>query len=467
VTNTTKQCVVVLGMHRSGTSTIAGSLATLGVSFGKNLLPADLNNPRGYFENNRIVETQNQLLLEAGYSWLNPISENVDKSCFSTLNILNQFEKILEDEFSGNNLYGFKDPRTSCFLEAWLEVFRTLDIEPLFVICIRKPISVIKSLQRRDGLEFLHAELLWLLEYIRVLPKIIKYKHILVNYDDFIYSPGAIIKKIHRNLQININCEDNDLLKVESFVDKDLNHSIATEDLRDCTNNIWLVMESISKSSSGEITLDEYESITEIFADVSNYNDWNLMQSFPNTVKSWNAKLYYQNYFSSEHKTKYITNKVSWSPNRWINIRFILGEEKSYHLILELLEYMGEYAISNIQLYDDIKSKDSFIEYQADQLKEVFEFWGHGEALIKDGCLNVIHFDRGCQLKLNLSSDEFEKVKILDMRVCFKALYYSDSLKELYQKKIELNTIIEPLINSRLYRWYEWLRRIKKYISYN
>ncbi len=50
--------IVVLGMHRSGTSALTGVLNRLGFSAGKHLLSANRFNPSGYFE----VEGLNQRL---------------------------------------------------------------------------------------------------------------------------------------------------------------------------------------------------------------------------------------------------------------------------------------------------------------------------------------------------------------------------------------------------------------------
>ena len=51
-----QKCIVVLGMHRSGTSVLMGVLSMLGVELGLNLMAPTEGNPRGYFENQSICE---------------------------------------------------------------------------------------------------------------------------------------------------------------------------------------------------------------------------------------------------------------------------------------------------------------------------------------------------------------------------------------------------------------------------
>ena len=54
--------VLVVGMHRSGTSLLARMLQLLGVHLGDDLLPADQHNPDGYGEDKRFVTFQRHIL---------------------------------------------------------------------------------------------------------------------------------------------------------------------------------------------------------------------------------------------------------------------------------------------------------------------------------------------------------------------------------------------------------------------
>src|SRR5580700_1160835 len=72
-----QKIVVVLGMHRSGTSLLTNLLTALGVDLGSDLVPADDNNPAGYWEQLDINRTQDRLLSRlnqhwAGPAWMNP-----------------------------------------------------------------------------------------------------------------------------------------------------------------------------------------------------------------------------------------------------------------------------------------------------------------------------------------------------------------------------------------------------------
>src|SRR5262249_1740037 len=65
----TSNAIVVLGMHRSGTSALAGMLHHLGVALGDELMPATADNPRGYWEHRDIVAINDRLMTELGRTW--------------------------------------------------------------------------------------------------------------------------------------------------------------------------------------------------------------------------------------------------------------------------------------------------------------------------------------------------------------------------------------------------------------
>ena len=62
--------VVVLGMHRSGTSVITKALECVGVELGNNLMEAAIgDNDLGFFEDLEIVNFNDELLAECNKKW--------------------------------------------------------------------------------------------------------------------------------------------------------------------------------------------------------------------------------------------------------------------------------------------------------------------------------------------------------------------------------------------------------------
>lgn len=142
--------VVILGMHRSATSLIARTLNEE-VHMGRKLLKGLKDNPKGHYENVRILGLNDKILRDAGGSYFNPPSvENI-------LKVAHRFEdemrEVVNDEIAaaeekGMESWGFKDPRTCLTIEAWLPFLPG----PQFVVCYRDPTDIAMSLFKRDGM---------------------------------------------------------------------------------------------------------------------------------------------------------------------------------------------------------------------------------------------------------------------------------------------------------------------------
>ena len=63
---TTSRAVLLLGMHRSGTSVVARGLQALSVYLGDDFLDKQPENPTGYWEDKGIVDLNERVLDELG-----------------------------------------------------------------------------------------------------------------------------------------------------------------------------------------------------------------------------------------------------------------------------------------------------------------------------------------------------------------------------------------------------------------
>lgn len=133
--------LVIAGMHRSGTSLLAGLAAAGGVDMGARQLPPSKGNERGHFEDMDFVHFHEDCLERRGAGPLQPPAAGVPR--------------LEEDEAraagallagrAGKPAWGWKDPRTALFLEAWDGLLP----DPFYLLVYRHPVEVALSLLRR------------------------------------------------------------------------------------------------------------------------------------------------------------------------------------------------------------------------------------------------------------------------------------------------------------------------------
>ncbi len=165
--NDKQPVVVVLGAGRSGTSMTMEALACLGMRVSADMIEPNETNPRGFFESRAIVKAHKELLdrLDADVILPPPPDWTADPA-FKTAS--KQLKKYLAAEVARGGLWGFKDPRTSILLPLWQKLFEELNLDPKYVLCVRHPASIAKSLARWDTTKQT-AELIWLQRTIEPL----------------------------------------------------------------------------------------------------------------------------------------------------------------------------------------------------------------------------------------------------------------------------------------------------------
>ena len=68
-----RTCIIVCGMHRTGTSAVARVISLLGADLPKDLLPPNAENIRGYWEPRAVVRVHHELLEALGTSRVDPL----------------------------------------------------------------------------------------------------------------------------------------------------------------------------------------------------------------------------------------------------------------------------------------------------------------------------------------------------------------------------------------------------------
>ena len=160
---TRKVGIIVLGMHRSGTSVLTRVLNLLGCDLPKTLVSGGPGNELGHWESWPIVMFNDRILDRIGSTWddWQGIAPRwFDSPAFS--GELDAAAALLTEEANGSNLFVVKDPRICRLLPFWQEAIARTEIEPKYLIQFRNPLEVADSLAQRDALERDYSLLLWL-----------------------------------------------------------------------------------------------------------------------------------------------------------------------------------------------------------------------------------------------------------------------------------------------------------------
>ena len=190
--------LIVLGMHRSGTSTVARLLNMMGAYFAPERmeLPATDANPKGYWERRDIINLNEDIFTALGITWDN-ISQF--KPTDMTSDIQTRFESLAREIILGldaNRPWMIKDPRLCLLLPFWQPLLEV----PVCVYVHRNPIQVAQSLKKRENFSLMLGIALWEKYTLHSLANCAELPKILVHHHELMSNPVATVKKLYQDL---------------------------------------------------------------------------------------------------------------------------------------------------------------------------------------------------------------------------------------------------------------------------
>ena len=141
-----KIAILVVGMHRSGSSVQSRLLNLVGCDLPKTLMkPIVNNNKAGFWGSQPLSDLNRDILLSIGSDW-RPFDSGWYASPTAG-SFREQAQALLHQEFGDSRLFVMKDSRLCRLLPFWIEVLETFGAEPRVVLPIRNPLDVVASLK--------------------------------------------------------------------------------------------------------------------------------------------------------------------------------------------------------------------------------------------------------------------------------------------------------------------------------
>lgn len=225
-----KVALLVLGMHRSGTSALTRVLNLLGCSLPQQVMGGNPTNPVGHWEPQAIVDLNDEILEAAGSAWndwqkLNP---GWEKS-HARAGFVHKAAQTLQAEYEGSSFFVLKDPRICRIVPFWRDVLQQNGIEPRVVIPIRNPLEVAASLHARDGIDLSIGYLIWLRYILDAERSTRGAQRVFTTYSGLLEDWTKVIERIADRLAISWpRYSARVTLEIESFLDKSLRHHAHT-----------------------------------------------------------------------------------------------------------------------------------------------------------------------------------------------------------------------------------------------
>jgi len=407
--NTEQTVFIIAGMHRSGTSLAASILQSAGVHIGRRLMEATEFNAKGHFENLDFFEFHLDVFRSLGVNidgWTLQENLQIDEP------LIDRAKQLIEQN-SLSSIWGWKEPRTTLFLDFWAKLLP----EARFLLIYRSPWEVADSLYRRGDKMFQSQPELAIKYWQHYNQKILdfynqeQHRCLLTNLKTIVQYQTAYIDTINHKFNVN------------------LSHPAPT------AYDPSLLRTEISSNSQRPTLIDHYfpEAI-ELYQELEG-RGWHPEQT-PDF--SWQELLK-----PSLYKT--------WAFQEWVNLRQLEIENKSLKSQLQEekveLEEAKAIQAEAEQTKTQLKTAESLLEQSQSQLQEIESVLQQFQTQLSktESVLQQSHN------QLHQTRTELETVKTQLNQAQFDVMRYQSQLHQT-QEELEDYEIKYPQIQEDLKR---------------
>jgi len=257
-----RRAILIAGMHRSGTSAVAGLIGTLGAGLPKHLLGADSNNEKGHWESELLLGLNERILHAAGSRWddwrcFDPAALGED----ARTDFVAELATTIAGEYGDAELIVIKDPRLSRLAPLYVQALANLGIAPAFLLPFRNPIDVIASHARRDAMTAGFAEFIWLSHVLDAERATRQHVRSAISYEQLLADWRAAAGKVARDLGLEWpRSPDAAAREIEALLTSELRHHAADREqifadptLTGWTKAAYSALERLAAADEGAI----------------------------------------------------------------------------------------------------------------------------------------------------------------------------------------------------------------------
>jgi len=210
-----KSILVISGHPRSGTSFTASLLQSAGLHIGKKLMAPGHGNIKGFFEDLDIVGFHEAVLRSQN---IHPVGWTVQEDIPVEDIFLDKAKELISNNAT-NPLWGWKDPRTTLFLDFWEQLLP----EANFLLLYRAPWEVADSIYRRGDEFFVHEPELAIKIWISYNQKLLRFyekfpgRCFIASVYNVSQRASAFIDALNTKFNLNLEMPANDLYEQSLF----------------------------------------------------------------------------------------------------------------------------------------------------------------------------------------------------------------------------------------------------------
>ena len=222
-----RTAMVVLGMHRSGTSAMARVLNLCGAHLPEKVKPPKIGvNPKGFWEPEAVLDLNVRLMRQLGGDWC-----HVEFPLPAAGEIVDEFESdaraLLAAEYGDAATILIKDPRICVLAPLWHRVLAGSGYRPVYVVPLRNPLEVAQSLEARGDMTVRDGLALWSAYMSRVLAFADGGADVIfVRYTDLLADWREVLGRVAGRLNVALDAGTR-AAEVDDFLEDDLRQQTA------------------------------------------------------------------------------------------------------------------------------------------------------------------------------------------------------------------------------------------------